>query len=194
MFFRTSRAATATKLGLLALVAARLLVAPAPPALSGTTVTVIPVADAAVYADRSLTNFGSAPTLEAKRSPVRRSYLRFNIPTSGPIVRATLSLRAFRSGNFDVHPVANNSWTESGIVFLTSPGLGPVYASAVPAVGGARVSVDVTPLVAGKSVVNSPFAFRILPGCQADRGSRTGTGRSDALRANSRSGSERCSP
>jgi hypothetical protein len=128
---------------------------------SGTTTTtaatMAPVADAYVTASRKNRNFGAATELRADASPVTRSYLHFNIQgLTGPPSRALLKLHAAGSSSvgLDARPVADSSWSESGITYSNAPAAGAVAASAAGFSSGDWVSMDVTSLVKGNGALS----------------------------------------
>ncbi|HLK99073.1 MAG TPA: Calx-beta domain-containing protein [Myxococcaceae bacterium] len=95
------------------------------------TATFAPVADASVEGskhDRSR-NFGTATTLQVDKTPVVRSFLRFEVavPPGAIITGATLKLHtttASSSAGWTLYKVADNTWSETLITYDTQPALG----------------------------------------------------------------------
>lgn len=129
-------------------------------ALAATTeVTLTPLAPSAdAYVDASLPRkkFGTTSTLSAGSLPARTSYLRFGVTgVGGAVRRATLSISVASPSTFglQVRPVTSNTWDERTITYSNAPPVGAVAASSGAFPAG-RVSIDVTPLVAGNGTVN----------------------------------------
>ena len=106
--------------------------------------------DSYVQADQPGTNFGTATVLKNVTSPDTRAYLKFNVPdVSGTITRVTF--RAFTltsSGSgYELHSVADNSWTEGGLNYNNRPAVGPTIGSARNFSANTWTSVDVTSVV-----------------------------------------------
>jgi hypothetical protein len=104
------------------------------------------------------TNTGTGSTLRIDGSPLVRSYLRFDVQgLTGSV--SHVSLRVFansaQSTGYEVHSVADTSWSESAIVFTNAP---PFAASSTgssgPVTTGTWTTVDVTPLITGNGLVS----------------------------------------
>ncbi len=106
-------------------------------------------------------NFGSDHLLRADNSPLRRSYLRFDIPDNlqGAVETATLQLYVNfeRGSGFTIHAVNGATWNENQITFVNAPAIAAddQLSLAVHNLhAGQWVSVDITYLVQGQSSVD----------------------------------------
>ena len=105
-----------------------------------------PTADAYVNASNPSRNYGNSIALRTDGSPIRRSYLRFEVPAiSGPIVSATLRVYANSASSlgYEVHST-DGSWGETTINFTNAPAFGGSVGSSGPISGGTWTEVDVT--------------------------------------------------
>jgi len=120
------------------------------------SVTLVPTADSWVDASQPTVNNGTKTQLRVDGSPVLVSYLKFNVPGSGTVSRATLRIYANSSHSvgFDVRSVADTTWTETGLTYSNAPGYGDVAASSGPLAAGTWVEVDVTSLVAANGLLS----------------------------------------
>jgi len=123
---------------------------PAPAPTPSQTITLGPTADAHVSESSPDTNYGSSTALRVDGTPVLRSYLRFDVPASGTIVRATL--RLFANSNHSIglraHRSSNVSWSESGIKYSNAPAYdAAVLGGSGPLIAGAWSTIDVTAAV-----------------------------------------------
>jgi hypothetical protein len=122
-----------------------------------TTFTFGPSADAYV-SDGVTTNTGTGTTLRIDGSPLVRSYLRFDVQgLTGSV--SHVSLRVFansaQSTGYEVHGVADTSWSESAIVFTTAPPFAvSSTGSSGPVIASTWTTVDVTPLITGNGLVS----------------------------------------
>ena len=134
---------------LAATVAATAAAVPLASAALGATATTVPVtADAYVASDNGGANYGSATSLWVDGSPVMRSYLRFDIPSAGSLVRGRLQVYATRSTQaFEVRRVTDASWKETTLTFANAPAVGSTAVKSGTVVKGAWVTVDVTSLL-----------------------------------------------
>lgn len=141
-----------------------------PGASCGTTLT--PTADSWVDASQPTVNNGTKSQLRADGSPVLVSYLKFNVQVAGTVSRATLRIFANSSHGvgFDVRPVADSTWTETGLTYDNAPGYGGVAASSGPLTAGTWVEVDVTGLVATNGLLS--LALTTSSGTAMSLGSR----------------------
>jgi len=110
-------------------------------------------ADTYVYSDKPTSNYASSPKLRVDASPVTQSYLRFDVQgVTGTVTKATLSIFTVSASSigFDVRPVADTLWQESGITFAAAPPMGAaVTGSSGLFATGAWTQVDVTSAVTG---------------------------------------------
>jgi hypothetical protein len=94
-------------------------------------------------------NYGADTALRVDGSPLKYSYLRFNVAgIRGTVTRATLRSYADSSGS-DLHAyaLASHDWQESTLTWNTAPAFGPEVGSARPVTGGTWVDIDVTSMV-----------------------------------------------
>jgi Calcineurin-like phosphoesterase len=137
------------------------------PVAHAATITLSPVADSYVDADLPTQNFGGETSLKVDGSPVRVSYLKFNVQglTStdvqcltmpmGPC-RATLKVVSPISSTTPINakPVADNTWTEPGVTYNNRPAIGGTVASDTPTTTNDVLSFNVTSLVTGNGLVS----------------------------------------
>jgi hypothetical protein len=110
-----------------------------------TAVTLAAAADATVDRNYPTTNYGTATELLATKSPERRGYLRFDIPSvDAGIQSAVLSfyVPSAATGGADVF-LTGSSWSEGTLTFNNAPALGTKVAT-VRKASASWVSVDVT--------------------------------------------------
>jgi len=121
---------------------------------AATTEVVVSGADAYVAASQPSSAFGTSGSLWVDGSPQMQTYLKFSVPATGAVTRATLQLYVTRSSEaFEVRAVPDSSWTESGLTFANAPASsGGAVRSGVATVG-AWSSVDVTSLVPSSGTV-----------------------------------------
>src|SRR5436309_4945138 len=130
---------------------------PAPPAAAALLpITINPVDDAYVAGELPNDNFGSDPSLEADASPVRESYVKFDLRALAfqGVAQATLRMYVTNGsgGAFDLRDVADSAWTEGAITFNNKPAKGNVLASFTPGTATGRwLEVDITSAAAGKA-------------------------------------------
>jgi hypothetical protein len=142
---------------------------------TGTTTTILPVADAEIWSNKPTKNFGALTTLSV-RSSTHRSYLRFAVPVlGGTPTRATLRLFVVDASSaggslFSV----GDGWTETGITWNNAPPIsGSPVGTAGAAVVGTWVEFDVTSLIASGTSIS--FALSGGSTNAVDYSSRTGT-------------------
>lgn len=96
------------------------------PAGSATTTTVTPVDDAYVRSGFPTENNGSATTLRVYRTS-QESYLKFVVPAlGGPVTQAKLRLFVNQASTVGgtLYEVADNSWSESTLIWNNKPAAG----------------------------------------------------------------------
>jgi hypothetical protein len=96
--------------------------------------------------------YGTATSLRVDASPDTRSYLRFTVAgLTGPPTSATLRVWATsaQSTGYDAFAVADNTWSESAIIYSNAPAFGAKAGSSGAAAAGAWTSVNVTSLITG---------------------------------------------
>jgi hypothetical protein len=128
------------------------------PKAGAATTTLSPVADTYVQSDQPTANFGTATSIKVDGSPATVSYLRFDVAgLSGAPTKATL--KVFKSLStttaITLKPVADNTWTETGLTYNTKPAVGTTTITP-PTPWGTDVwlSYDVTALVTGNGLVS----------------------------------------
>jgi photosystem II stability/assembly factor-like uncharacterized protein len=133
-----------------------------------TGITLSPTADAHVRdGSTAATNFGTSATLEVKLSTAgfnRDTYMKFDTSSASSVAAAKLQFWATSSQGTAItiaaFPVADTSWTESGITWNNKPALGATQIASVVANGTplTQYEIDVTSYVksekaAGRNVV-----------------------------------------
>jgi hypothetical protein len=129
------------------------------------TFTFAPVADAYVSSSAPGTNYGTASTLTARSSPVRRSYLRFSVTGLGlPASRAVLRLTPVNSSSTSlrVRRVSSTTWGETTITYSNAPPYSTSdndpYSGQLTA--GKPVDINVTKFVTGNGPVSLALTGR----------------------------------
>src|SRR3954468_13757834 len=132
-----------------------------PPANAAVLAPIVAGEDAYVQSDQPTTNFGAATTLNnVSGTPESRAYLKFAVAgVTGTITKATVRVFAQNSSGsgYELHQVADNSWTESGLTYTNRPAVGATIGSAVNFVTNSWTSVDVTSVV----TANGTYSFEI---------------------------------
>jgi 3-phytase len=129
-------------------------------AMAAETSTVVAAADAYVTAASSTTNYGTASSLWVDGSPAMRSYLRFDVPNAGDIVRGELQVYVTRSTQaFEVRRVADTSWKESTLTHANAPAVGSVAVKSGPVVQNAWAKIDVSSLLPA----SGPVSLALVP-------------------------------
>jgi hypothetical protein len=128
-----------------------------------TTSTFTTSADAYVDQSHQWQNFGRT-SLKSGTNPQMRAYLRFDVKAlSGTVAKVTLNIYATSSSNagFEVHPVANNNWSEYSINYRNAPSVSSNVAATSGGVNaGNWVSIDVTSLLQGNGTVTFALTSR----------------------------------
>jgi len=119
----------------------------------GGTTTLTASADAKVDASTPTSNFATV-ALRVDGSPDVRSYLKFTATgLTGTVQSATLRIWATsaQSVGFDAYPVADSSWTETGLTYANQPSasIGAKLGSSGAVVAGTWKTINVTALVTG---------------------------------------------
>ena len=118
-------------------------------------------ADAYVQSDQPSANFGAAPTLNnVSGTPEARAFLKFDVSgVSGAITKATFRVftQTSSGSGYELHTVADTSWTESGLTYANRPAVGALVGSAVNITANTWTSVDVTSIVK----TNGTFGFEM---------------------------------
>ena len=146
---------------------------------SGTTrtITVNPVADATVRADRPTKSYGTTSSVTADGSPIEHALLRFSVSGIGTDAVTHASLRMFVTDPSPVagsaYRVASQAWTET-VTWATAPAADPIPITTLgKAVRNTWVDFDVTPLITGDGTYSVQIASTSSDG--ADYTSREGT-------------------
>ncbi len=122
------------------------------------TVTFTATADGYVDSKSPKKNYGTNTSLYAQGTPIRRSYLRFNVTgisnqVQSAIVRFVASATG-RSGGV-LHKISNNSWTEAGLTYKNSPAVNGAELSRVGNVVKLQVyEFNVTSAITGPGTYN----------------------------------------
>ena len=148
-----------------------------PAARAATPLVFEPAADALVKSGAPSGNFGTSPALEADKSPLIESHLRFTVTGAGtPVARATLQLFAFDgTSNGPVLYPSAASWSETAITWGNRPALtGAAVGNLQRVSKGAWVEYDVTSLIKG----DGSYSFALVADSSdgADFRSREATG------------------
>lgn len=147
----------------LTLVASALSIAIAPSSSSATrTLTFPPTADTTVRADQPTATGGSETSLAADNSPVRYSFLRFTVSGVGSDIVESAKLRLYvtdgASAGGVFARVANTTWSESAMNWITAPAADPTPLATLGAISTATwYEVDLSALVTG----DGQFGLRI---------------------------------
>ncbi len=132
------------------------------PTSGGGTVTVVLTADSYIDPTNPTKNYGATTTLRVDGSPLVISYLRFAVSgLSGKPSKVVLRVygNSSQSPGYDVHSVADTTWTESGITAANAPGYAAaVLASSGKVAAGTWTSVDITALVTGNGTYSIALA------------------------------------
>jgi hypothetical protein len=127
----------------------------------GDEVTLTPVADTFVSSSKPNINYGSTMVLEVDGSPIKITYLRFDVAgLSGAVQSARLRLQAVNGSGVGgtLYSLFNNSWNENTVTYNTRPIIdGPVLGVLGPVSIGSIVEIDVTSAISG----NGTYSFAI---------------------------------
>jgi hypothetical protein len=111
-------------------------------------ITLNPTDDAYVAADFPSSNFGQSSELRSDNSPLRESYLKFDLQPYGGLDLSLAYLRMFVSNSSsqsqNVRPVTDDSWSEDTVVFNTRPAKGTTITTFNASSSGVWVQVDLT--------------------------------------------------
>jgi hypothetical protein len=130
-----------------------------PTSTTGTSLTILPAADAYVNSGSPTSNYGSATTLREDASPDLHSYIKFDLSgVTFPITKATLRLYAnsTSSTGVNINGVTDNSWVESTINYNNAPAFNPTPAGSSGSISqaGVWISVDITALINTSGLVS----------------------------------------
>jgi hypothetical protein len=120
-------------------------------------VTLFPLADAYVDTAQPTRNFGTLTQLRTDASPVVRSYLRFDVSGWSPgSSRATLRLmpKSLNKTGVSVAPVANDTWSETGINAGNAPAPGATAGTTAAPQTNVPLTLDVTDAIDGNGLVS----------------------------------------
>lgn len=122
----------------------------------------IPNADTFADASNPDTNYGNAATLEVDGSPVKITYIRFNVTgIAGDIEQASLKF-AVTNASTDggtIYAVTDNTWDETRVTYNNRPSYSSNSLQAIGAVDvGDVVELDITPVISG----NGEYSFAIV--------------------------------
>lgn len=143
----------------------------------GAEMSFAPVADAFVSSSNAARNYGTRQSLEVDGSPVKISYLRFDVNgLSGDVVSARIRLLCIdaSSNGGTIYEISNNSWQETAVTYNNRPAIdGPALDSPGPVNVGDIVELDVTAAISGNGTYN--FAIDSNTNNGADYYSREGS-------------------
>ena len=131
------------------------------------------VADTYVRSDQPMANFGTATQLQVAApntngSPTLTTYVKFDVSglTAAPL-KVTLNVFARSTGTtpIKVSPVADTSWTETGLTYANHPAAGTPTSSSGGLTSGTWTPIDVTPWVQS----NGTVSFAVNTGATAIR-------------------------
>ncbi len=117
--------------------------------------TVLVSDDAYVAKDSGKTNFGASTHLLSSNSPVRITYLKFNLSSfSGrQLISAVLRMRTAEDGSTGsqrIKRVNGTSWTQSSLTYSNKPGTSSTITTFIPAQPDAWQEIDITSYISGK--------------------------------------------
>ena len=126
---------------------------PTPSPTPANMTTVVASEDAYISGQFPTNNFGSAVDLWTDSSPIQDTYMKFNLThlAAQTIVSAKLRMWVTNGsgGAQNIKAVADNTWTEAGLIGNNAPAKGAVITSFTPGAGiNASVEVDLTPTIA----------------------------------------------
>ena len=112
-----------------------------------------PIDDAYVAGELAVNNFGQTTDLQSDISPVRESYMKFDLRPLAGLNISQATLRMFvTSGSANlqnIKQVADNGWTESALTFNNRPAMGATVTTFTPgSTTGAYLQVPITSAVA----------------------------------------------
>jgi hypothetical protein len=117
-------------------------------ASGGTVVTVYPVADTTVDSNDPSGNYGSSTKLGVDGSPIKITYLRFDVTGIDRAVqsaRLRLAVRGASSSGGTIHTISDNSWDENTVTFDTRPVVDGAALDTMGAVAvGDTIEFDIT--------------------------------------------------
>jgi hypothetical protein len=120
---------------------------------SVTSFTFTPAADAYVDSSNPTNNYGTSKTLYEDGSPVKNSYIRFDVGgLTGPVKSATLKVytNSTSSTGFTVQSVSDNTWGETSINYSNAPAAGSsLGSSGAIKTAGAWISINITSYITG---------------------------------------------
>jgi parallel beta-helix repeat protein len=150
---------------------------PPPPSV----LTFTPTDDAYVRADQPGSNFGQIGSIGVDSSPVKHSFLKFNVAGIGTntVVSAKLRLACIDSsdsGGLFYRVLDPNSWSEAGVTWNTSPAADTNQVASLGAVSATKAyEVDLTSLVSQDGLVSVKMVSNSTSGNGADFQSSEGS-------------------
>jgi parallel beta-helix repeat protein len=118
--------------------------------------TFTPAADSYVDSSAPTANNGTKTILRTDASPILNSYMRFDVQGVPPGSSAKLRVFANSSNTvgFQVRPVSDNSWSETGINYNNAPVLGSALGSSGKVTAGTWYEFDVSSYITGDGPVS----------------------------------------
>lgn len=127
---------------------------PVPTPAPGQVISLNPAADAHVRGDKPNFNYGSRSKLEVDGSPIKISYMKFDLsPLAGKtVISAKLRLKVAGSSSSTqiIKEVFDTAWSETGVTYNNRPSLGLAVSSMTSSSVGTWQEVDITSSVSGK--------------------------------------------
>jgi hypothetical protein len=122
-----------------------------PPSL----VVLNPVDDAYVAGDNVGANFGQTVDLVSDGSPLRESYMKFNLQSLAganiTLARVRMFVTNGSGGVQSLRPVSDNGWVEGTLTYANRPAKGATITTFTPGVPGVWREVDITAHVAANA-------------------------------------------
>ncbi|MDH3499865.1 MAG: right-handed parallel beta-helix repeat-containing protein, partial [Acidimicrobiia bacterium] len=123
------------------------------------TGTFTPVDDAYVDDSNPTWNYGSSMSLRVDSTPLRTSFMKFDVTGIGATSSASIRIYSQSSGDdVSIYSVADTSWDESVITASTAPTVGALIATVGPVENGKSYLLDVSSVVTGDGTYS--FALR----------------------------------
>jgi hypothetical protein len=124
----------------------------------GEELTFTAIADTVVFSDRPANNYGDKTIFVVDASPVKISYLRFEVTgLSGTVISARVRLQCTSASQFGgtIYSISDNGWQEYTVTYDTRPVIdGPALDSLGLVLVDDVVELDVTSAITGNGTYN----------------------------------------